>query len=98
MMTADQLKARITELKSTADTLPEPEKFERLNEILELEQELEGKALDDIADKLKGQTLPDPAEIDTKIAEAKNAMLAQQQRVKAFDWVYGVLKKVVGLL
>lgn len=98
MMTAAELQARIAELKSTAATLPPPDKFERIDQILDLEQELAGKDLDDIAEKLKGQQLPDASEIDAKIAQAKTAMAAQQQRVQAFDWVYGVVKRVVGLL
>ncbi len=84
-MTEQELKARIADLKMLAETLEEPEKTLRLNEINMLKMEIEGMALDDLNSRLEKIKLADIQIMDAEIAAAKEAVSIQQKVIKAFD-------------
>ena len=97
-MTKEELDARIEALKQAADQLEEPDKTFKNNEVEMLLMQVDAMALDDIARVLSdGVNVPGLHEIDAAIAAAVDATETHNNRVAAFNRVYGMIKGAVGL-
>lgn len=97
-MTKDEILAKITELKEAAEGLDEPEKTFKLSDIDQLEIEVQGMAISDVADKMRTISLPALQDMDAAIQAARDATAAQAQRLAAFDKAYGFIKGALGIL
>lgn len=97
-MNIQELEAKIAQLMDAANGLTGPEKVLKRIEIRNLENDIDGAALDDITTRLNQIALPDLEKIDEKIAAAKNAMSAEAERAQAIGVALGILRTGLGLV
>lgn len=95
-MTKEELMAKIAKLRQGAETLDEPERTFKLADVDQLEIQIAGMALDEIADKMRAISLPDTEAMDVDIKAARDATAAHALRVAAFDKAYGLIKTGLG--
>ncbi|MEO9904030.1 MULTISPECIES: hypothetical protein [Alphaproteobacteria] len=97
-MTRDELNQKIAALESAAGSLEEPDRTLTTVKINDLKNEIDGMSLSEIAAKMATINTPTIADMDKKIAAAKDATAAQSMRVDAINSVIGLIKKGVGLV
>jgi hypothetical protein len=97
-MTANELRAKISELEQAAQTFDASEKPFRLSDIDQLRIRLDGLAIADVAARMQAISLPDIKRMDTHIAAARDAMAVQALRVSAFNTACGIIKGFLGIM
>lgn len=97
-MTPEDLNQRIAEMKTVAAALFEPDKTLQQIQIRNLQNQIDGMALAELAAHLEQIALPDLAKIDEMIKEAQDAQKAQEDRVNALNSVFSIVSKAVGLV
>lgn len=96
-MTKDEILEKIVVLRQAADSLEEPEKTFKLSDTDQLEIQLQGMAISDVADKMRSISLPDLEAMDANIQAASDATAAHSQRVSAFNRAYDFVKGALGI-
>ena len=93
-----ELKKQIAELEAVANTLTGIDQTLKLNQLDTLRIKLAPMALNKINALLQTMSPPDIADMKAKIASAKDAMKAQQERVQLFNQALGMITKGLGIV
>lgn len=91
-MTKEEIESKIAELKESVDDFSEPERTFKLSKINQLEIELQGMALSDIAALMSDIELPEIESMEQHIQAANDATKEQSERVEAFNKAYDLLE------
>ena len=97
-MTKDEILEKIAVLNQAAENLEEPDKTLKLSNLDQLKIELLGMAISEIADKMQSITLSDIEEMEANIKVAKDAAVANSDRVAAFNRAYNFIKGTIGIV
>ncbi len=97
-MTKDEILTKINLLRQAAASLEEPEKTFKLSDVDQLEIQVQGMTIDEIAKLVNTIELPDLGAMDAAIQGAKDATAAHSKRVEAFNSAYGIIKGVLGIV